>query len=219
MKAMSRCAPAPHPPRRTSGPARSSPGAVAHAQRRGQAGVLSVADARLSALVPPLARAAAALSSLHAPSRLDAGLLGRPDGPRRHRHVGHRVAPPQARRPESATERPARPLQASLERRGATGAPAQAMGGDRGRGGCHGQGRGEHLAGADSTRRSPDECLEGHRLPGRRGRAEPSQAVAAGRVGGPYARGDGALDADASLPCEEGHASGRGVLSGAFGMH
>src|SRR6185503_960112 len=53
-------------------------GAVARAQRRGQPALLSLADARLSALVPPLARAHPALSSLHDPSRLDAGLLGRP---------------------------------------------------------------------------------------------------------------------------------------------
>src|SRR4030095_5257333 len=74
--------------------------APACAQRRGQPGLLSVADARLSALVPPLARADAALSPLHDPSRLDAGLLGRPDGARRHRHLWHRVDPSHARRPE-----------------------------------------------------------------------------------------------------------------------
>src|SRR5215475_878321 len=56
----------------------------AYPPRRGQPGVLSLADARLSALVPPLARAPPALSSLHDPSRLDADLLGRPDDPRRH---------------------------------------------------------------------------------------------------------------------------------------
>jgi hypothetical protein len=39
-----------------------------------------VANARLSALVPPLARADAALSSFEDPSRLGADFLGRPDG-------------------------------------------------------------------------------------------------------------------------------------------
>src|SRR6266446_4842595 len=63
----------------------------AYPPRRGQPGVLSVADARLSAIVPALARADAALSSLHDPSRLDAGLLGRPDGARRHRHLWDRA--------------------------------------------------------------------------------------------------------------------------------
>ena len=40
-----------------------------------------------------------------------------------------------------------------------------------------------------------------------------------GRVGGPDARGDGALDADARLPSQEGDASGLGVFSGAPGLH
>ena len=40
-----------------------------------------------------------------------------------------------------------------------------------------------------------------------------------GRVGGPYAGGDGALDADARLPFQEGHAPGLGVFSGAARVH
>src|SRR5437667_2932404 len=73
-------------------------GAVARAQRRGQPGLLSVADARLSALVPPLARTDPALSSLHDPSRLDASFLGHPDGARGHRHLWDRVDSSDARR-------------------------------------------------------------------------------------------------------------------------
>src|SRR6266446_2832230 len=52
------------------------------------------------ALFPPLARADAALSSLHDPSGLDPGLLGCSDGARGHRHLGDRVDPSQARRPQ-----------------------------------------------------------------------------------------------------------------------
>src|SRR5262249_61679410 len=51
----------------------------AYPPRRGQPGVLPVADARLSALVPPRARADTALSALHDASRLDAGVVGRPN--------------------------------------------------------------------------------------------------------------------------------------------
>ena len=46
-----------------------------------------------------------------------------------------------------------------------------------------------------------------------------SETVSAGRVAGPYARGDRALDADARLPFQKGHASGLGVFSGALGVH
>ena len=38
-------------------------------------------------------------------------------------------------------------------------------------------------------------------------------------VAGPHAGGDGALDADVSLPFEEGDASGLGVFSGPPGVH
>src|SRR4029453_13576561 len=38
-------------------------------------------------------------------------------------------------------------------------------------------------------------------------------------MGGPYAGGDGALDADAGLPCEKGDASRLGLFSGAPGVH
>src|SRR5438034_2321377 len=84
-------------------------GAVARAQRRGQPGLLSVADARLSALVPPLARTDPALSSLHDPSRLDASFLGHPDGARGHRHLWDRVDSSDARRPQPPADRPERP--------------------------------------------------------------------------------------------------------------
>src|SRR6266581_2357819 len=70
--------------------------ALACPQRRGQPGVLSLVDARLSAVVPPASRAYPALSSLHDPSGLDAGLLGRSDGPWGHRHLWDRVDPPHA---------------------------------------------------------------------------------------------------------------------------
>ena len=69
-------------------------------QRRGQPALLSLADARLSAVVPPPPRADAALSSLQDPSGLDAGLLGCSDGARRHRHLWDRADPPHARRPQ-----------------------------------------------------------------------------------------------------------------------
>ena len=52
--------------------------ALACAQRGRQPTLLSLVDARLSALAPPPARADAALSALDDPSRLDAGFLGRP---------------------------------------------------------------------------------------------------------------------------------------------
>ena len=55
-------------------------GAAPRPQRRGQAGVLSLAAARLSRIVSPAPRAPPALSPVHAPSRLDAELLGRSDG-------------------------------------------------------------------------------------------------------------------------------------------
>src|SRR5216117_3652583 len=67
--------------------------ALACAQRRGQSRVLSVADTRLSDAVSPLTRADPTLSSLQDPSGLDAGLLGRPDGPWRYRHLWDRIDP------------------------------------------------------------------------------------------------------------------------------
>src|SRR6266702_5474495 len=72
--------------------------ALACAQRGGQPALLSLVDARLSGVVPAAPRADAALSSLQNPSGLDAGLLGRPDGARGHRHVWDRADPSHPRR-------------------------------------------------------------------------------------------------------------------------
>ena len=108
----------------------------------GNRALLSLADARLSAVVPPPPRAHPALSPLQDPSGLDAGLLGRPDRARRHRHLWHRVDPPHARRPQPAADRPQRPLQSSLDCRGQTLSAAQSVGVDRGVGVCHRQCRG-----------------------------------------------------------------------------
>ena len=44
------------------------------------------------------------------------------------------------------------------------------------------------------------------------------ETVSAGRVAGSHARRDGARDADADLPFEEGDASGLGVFSGTPGV-
>ena len=65
----------------------------------------------------------------------------------------------------------------------------------------------------------PDDCPERYGLPCRRGRSQQPQTVSARRVGGPYAGGDGALDADAGLPFQKGDASGLGVFSGTPGVH
>src|SRR2546430_999255 len=80
--------------------------ALACPQRRGQPALLSLVDARLSGVVSPPPRAHPTLSSLHDASRLDAGLLGRPDGARRHRHLWHRADPSYPRRPQPAADRP-----------------------------------------------------------------------------------------------------------------
>src|SRR4030095_3367061 len=72
---------------------------------------------------------------------------------------------------------------------------------------------------ADSADGWADDCPERHRLPCRGGRSHESQTVSAGRVARSDAGGDGALDADARLPFEEGDASGLGLFSGAFGLH
>ena len=45
------------------------------------------------------------------------------------------------------------------------------------------------------------------------------QTVSARRVGGPHARGDGALDADARLPLQESHAPRLGVFPGPARVH
>src|SRR6516165_869233 len=82
--------------------------------------LLSVANARLSAVVSAAARAHPALSSPQDSSELDAGVLGRPDRARRHRHLRHRVDPSDARRPESPADRSQRPLESPLDCRGQT---------------------------------------------------------------------------------------------------
>src|SRR5262249_3861406 len=58
--------------------------------------LLSLVDARLSAVVSPPARAHPALSSPQDPSGLDAGFLGRPDRARGDRHLRDRVDPSHA---------------------------------------------------------------------------------------------------------------------------
>src|SRR5262245_59017572 len=82
--------------------------ALACPQRGRASSLLSLVDARLSGVVSPPARAAAALSSLEDLSELDAGFLGRPDRARGHRHLRHRAHPPHARGPEPAAGRPQR---------------------------------------------------------------------------------------------------------------
>src|SRR5215471_14387778 len=66
-------------------------GAVACPARWGQPALLSLADARLAAVVSPPPRAHPPLSPLEDASRLDAELLGRPNGAGRHRHLWHRA--------------------------------------------------------------------------------------------------------------------------------
>ena len=61
---------------------------LVHARKGvGNRPLLSVADTRLSAVVSAAARAHPALASPHDPSGLEAGVLGRPDRARGHRHV------------------------------------------------------------------------------------------------------------------------------------
>src|SRR5215831_8938840 len=71
-------------------------GAVACPQRWGEPALLSLVDARLSAVISAASRAHPALSSPQNPSGLDTGVLGRPDRARRHRHLRHRVGPSHA---------------------------------------------------------------------------------------------------------------------------
>src|SRR5215831_13560465 len=84
-------------------------------QRGRESSLLSLVDARLSGVVPPPSRADAALSSLEDPSGLDAGVLGRADRARRHRHVWHRAHSPHPRRPQPPADWPQRPLQSPLD--------------------------------------------------------------------------------------------------------
>src|SRR5438093_5221849 len=107
-------------------------GAVTRAQRRRQPPLLSVADARLSAVVSAAPRAYPALASPQDPSGLDAGFLGRPNRARGHRHVWDRVDSSHARRPEPPTDWPQRPLESSLDGRRQTLSPAQSVGINRG---------------------------------------------------------------------------------------
>src|SRR5712691_2465531 len=125
--------------------------ALACAQRRGEPGLLSLVDARLSRAVPPAPRADPPFSPLPDSSGLDADLPGRSDRARRHRHLRHRADPPHARGPQPAAARPQRPRQSSLDCRGHTLSAAQSVGVDRGVGVCHRQGRGEHLSVANGA--------------------------------------------------------------------
>src|SRR4030095_14834651 len=65
---------------------------------------------------------------------------------------------------------------------------------------------------ADSAGGWADDCPERHWLPCCGGGSPQPQTVSARGVARPYARGDGALDADVGLPCEEGDALGLGVF-------
>src|SRR5512132_2852873 len=56
---------------------------------------------------------------------------------------------------------------------------------------------------ADSAGGWTDDCPERHRLPCRGGGSQQPETVSARGVAGPHARRDGALDADAGLPCEK----------------
>src|SRR5712671_6645057 len=134
--------------------------ALACAQRRGEPRVLSLADTRLSAVVSPLTRADPALSPLRDPSGLDAGLLGRSDGARGHRHLWHRADPPHARRPEPAADRPQRPVQPSLDCWGQTLSATPSVGIDRGVGMCHRQCTRPDVSVADSAVRRTEDCPE-----------------------------------------------------------
>src|SRR5215469_8625608 len=77
----------------------------------------------------------------------------------------------------------------------------------------------QYLSVADSAGGWADDRLERHRLPCRGGGSQQPETVSTRGVAGPDAGGDGARDADARLPCEEGDASGLGVFSGTVGLH
>src|SRR5262249_30445001 len=89
----------PKHPAATSGPAKWSPWGCSMSCKMWGTGLLSLVDARLSAVVSAASRAHPALSSPQDPLGLDAGFLGRPDRTRGHRHLWHRVDPSDARRP------------------------------------------------------------------------------------------------------------------------
>src|SRR2546422_6331585 len=142
------------------------------AQRRRHPALLSVADARLSAVVSAASRAHPALSSPQDPSGLDAGFLGRPDGARCHRHLWDRVDPSHARGPQPPADRPERPLESPVDCRRETVSLSESVGVDRGVGMCHRQCRGQHLSMADSAGRWADDRPKRHRLPCRGGRSQ-----------------------------------------------
>src|SRR5207249_6538043 len=75
------------------------------------------------------------------------------------------------------------------------------------------------LSVADSAVRGADDCFERHRLPCGGGRSDEPETLPAGRVAGPHAGRDGALDADPGLPLEESHAPRVGVFSGTARVH
>src|SRR4029434_7002044 len=104
---------------------------VACAQRGWESSLLSLAGARLSGVVSPAPRADAALSSLKDPSGLDAGLLGRSDGARRHRHLWDRVDRSDARRPQPPADWPQRPLESPVDCRRETVSFIESVGIDR----------------------------------------------------------------------------------------
>src|SRR5712692_9695131 len=141
-RSMNRCAPCPNTPMHASRHVRGSPWACCMSSMAWATGLLSLADARLSSVVSQLTRADPPLSPLHDASGLDPGLLGLPDGARGHRHVWDRGDPSHARRPESPTNRPQRPLESSLDCRGQTLSVAQSVGVGGGVGVCHRQCRG-----------------------------------------------------------------------------
>src|SRR5262245_51982718 len=133
--------------------------ALACPQRRGQPALLSLVDARLSRVVSPPPRAHPPLSPLEDPSRLDAGLLGRSDRARRHRHVWHRAHSPHPRRPQPPADGPQRPLESPLDCRRETLSAPQSVGIDRGVGMCHGQCRGEEPSIIPLSRQMPQPIL------------------------------------------------------------
>ena len=129
------------------------------------------------------------------------------------RHVGARGDPSQARRPESPTDRPQGAPERPRDCRWATGLRLTPWGVIVAWAWATAPVGHTPWAGADATRRRPDDGLERHRLPGCRSRrSDQPHTVSARRVGGPSARGDGPLHAAARLPCEAGDASGAGPL-------
>src|SRR5262249_29220983 len=94
--------------------------------------LLSVADARLSAIVSAAPRAHPALSSPEDPSGLDTGFLGCPNRARGHRRVWDRVDSSHARRPQPPADRPKRRAEPPLDCRGEIVSLVESVGADRG---------------------------------------------------------------------------------------